>query len=150
MTPGTFTDSGYRFRENVFNNGWNLFPSAVDVDRFYDVKFFSSDTLTVGRDHTTVAEMYFRVSVDQTVHSRTVYKFMDWLGALGGVEKILMKIIMLVAGGFVKFNSAIIVSNIHNKTNQHRKGFRNDNASSTSEQAEIQVNMCQKLGLYFA
>ena len=115
MTPGTFTDSGYRFRENLFSGVDSIFGIGRQHNRFYDVQFFSSDTLSVGTDHGTVAEMYFRVSVDYVQHSRVVYKFMDWLGAIGGVEKILMKFLCFMIGGYASFNSAIVTINQHNK-----------------------------------
>jgi len=122
MTPGKFTDSGYRFRENRFNNAFNVLPGGpVSRDKFYDVFFFSSDTLSVGLDHPVVAEMYFRVSVDEIIHSRIVYKLMDWLGALGGVEKILIKVIKLIAGGFLQFHSAVTTFDIQNKSDRNKK-----------------------------
>jgi hypothetical protein len=62
--------------------------------------------------------MYFRISVDSMIHSRIVYKLMDWLGALGGVEKILMKVFTILFGGFVQFNSAIVTFNMQNKMNK--------------------------------
>ena len=102
MIPGKFTDSGYRFRENIFNNGYNIWPTAKSSkDRFFDVFEYSSDTLSVGLDYPVIAEMYFRISVDRLVHSRTVFRVMDWLGAIGGVEDILMKVIAIVFGGFI-------------------------------------------------
>ena len=64
MTPGKFTDSGYRFRENIFKNGYNIFPGPVERDTFYDVTIYSSDTVSVGLEYDKVAEMYFRLSVD--------------------------------------------------------------------------------------
>ena len=59
----------------------------------------------------TISESYFRISVDYITHARTVYKLMDWLGAMGGVEKILMKFITLAIGGYAQFNSAIVTIN---------------------------------------
>jgi len=120
MTPGLFADHGYRFRKNRFKNALSIWPSGSDIDDFYDITLYSSDYLTVGKDYSMIAEMYFRMSTDSLEHKRVVYKFMDWLGALGGVEKILMKIILLVTGGFTSFNSNINTSNINNTINRKR------------------------------
>lgn len=72
MTPGKFTDSGYRFRENLLDkkDSWVPFLNSIisNHEYFHEVLLFSSDTLTVGEDHPTIAEMYFRMSVDRIVH----------------------------------------------------------------------------------
>lgn len=103
MKPGTFTDSGYRYRENEFNGIDSIFGAFAGSVRtvFYDLTFFSSDTLPVALDFPRVAEMYFRLSIEKVEHQRVVYKFMDWLGAMGGVEKILMKLLTVVIGGYI-------------------------------------------------
>ena len=46
MIPGTFTDSGYRFRKNELDKE-DFFISYVDVGvyNYYDIYTYSSDTL---------------------------------------------------------------------------------------------------------
>ena len=61
----------------------------------------------------SVAEMYFRLSVNEVQHQRIVFKMMDWLGAIGGVEKILMKFIVFFLGGFAQFNSTLVTLKLH-------------------------------------
>ena len=46
MKKGYFSDTGYRFRKNFceFTDGW--WPGrTTNIDSFYDIKFFNSDTV---------------------------------------------------------------------------------------------------------
>ena len=68
---GYYTDAGYRFRENKFEQKDHWVPGKdVNEKKFYDVTFFSSDEIEVGKDFNLVAEMYFRIKTDLIVHSR--------------------------------------------------------------------------------
>ena len=55
--------------------------------------------------------MFFRIDVDTITHKRVVFTFMNWLGAIGGVEKLMLKIILFFIGGFTTFNSTIEIVN---------------------------------------
>ena len=59
-----------------------------------------------------IAEMYFRMDVSQLEHSRTVFKLMDWLGAIGGVEFILKVLFGFFVSGYINFNSDIVTLNL--------------------------------------
>ena len=76
--------------------------------------FFSSDTIYVGEDSTLLAEMYFRIKADMVLHKRVVFALMDWLGSLGGVGNILMKIINFFCGGYLQFNAVLCSLNALN------------------------------------
>ena len=52
-----------------------------------------------------LAEIYFRLEVDMLKHERIVFGYMDWLGALGGVPDLLMKLAGFFVGGYATFNS---------------------------------------------
>ena len=70
--------------------------------------FYSSDTYPsppVGSED-TIAEMYFRLQVDQISHSREVYTFMMFLGNLGGVSELLLQLAGLLIGGYASFHSS--------------------------------------------
>ena len=89
---GVYTDSGYRLRYNAYDrqDGW-IIPENL-ANPFYDFIFYSHDTFPTppeGADR-LIAEMYFRVAVDQFTHSRTVYFFMDFIGDIGGVTGIML------------------------------------------------------------
>ena len=68
---------------------------------------FSSDEVEVGEHYPVVAEMYFRIKTDTIVHSRNVVTIMDWLGSVGGVEDILMDMMIFAFGGYCQYNSVI-------------------------------------------
>jgi hypothetical protein len=47
----------------------------------------------------------------QLNHKRTVFGIMDWLGAIAGIEKFLLKWVTFVFGGFIQYNAAIEIMN---------------------------------------
>jgi len=55
-----------------------------------------------------VAEMYFRLSVNLVKHERKVFQLMDWLGAVGGIDTLLLKFSVFAFGGFASFNATFI------------------------------------------
>ena len=66
MAPGSFTDSGYRFRRNIFDRKDHWIPYYEDFQHiYYDVLLFNSDTLRVGDDYMKIAEMFFRLHESQ-------------------------------------------------------------------------------------
>ena len=106
--PGLFSDTGYRFRENSFEQEDNWIPGGrVKTNKFYDVQFFSSDEIEVGTDFNTIAEMYFRVKTDTILHRRKVFSMMNWFGAVAGIEQFLLELMLLFFGGYASFNSMI-------------------------------------------
>ena len=54
--------------------------------------------------NTKIAEIYFRIDVDQIEHMKNVYKLMDLLGDVGGVSEVVVWTIFFLFGGFLKFN----------------------------------------------
>ena len=103
IDSGKFTDAGYRFRRNTFDKNDNFYPMSESTQvQFYDIIFYNSDTFAV--DETTddkIAEIYFRLGVDEMIHTRDVYNFMDWLGDIGGIKEALMSFFVAVLGGYV-------------------------------------------------
>ena len=108
LKSGIFSDAGYRFRENKFLMKDNWLPGhKSNLELFFDVLFYNSETLSVTTDYMTVAELYFRLDIDNVVHTRHVFTFMDWLGAIGGIEKILLRFFIMIYGGYANFNASI-------------------------------------------
>lgn len=69
--PGYFSDAGYRYRLNTFETTDHWFPAlGYSVKKFYDVVFFSSDEIEVDEDYMIIAEMYFRLKIDEIIHDR--------------------------------------------------------------------------------
>ena len=94
---------------------------------FYDLTEFNSDTVEVRKmgefmPSRAIAEFYFRVDVDKIKHSRIVFGFMDWLGAIGGVERALLKIIGFFIGGYIQFHSNIELINQQYKKGERKEG----------------------------
>ena len=56
-------------------------------------------------------ESFFRIESEEILHSRIVFRLMDWLGAIGGVERILMNFTIFILGSYSKFNSTIELIN---------------------------------------
>ena len=80
---------------------------AYHVDKFHDLILFSSDSIVVGDDYMTIAEMYFRLNTESISHSRVVYSMMDWLGSIGGIRDILLEAVVIFFGGYIQFNAIL-------------------------------------------
>ena len=90
IDPDKYSDVGYRFRSNAFNF-WDTFGPYDDynIKNFFDFKFFNLDTYTVPNDHNLIAEIFFRLEIDEIMHYRDVGTFFTWLEAIGGIPEIL-------------------------------------------------------------
>lgn len=92
MATPYYSDTGYRFRYNVFDRADGYIYPDKDEDIFFDFFEYNTDIFNsapVGMEN-TIAEMYFRLEVDQISHGRDVYDFMDFIGDLGGVPAIML------------------------------------------------------------
>jgi len=87
-----YSDTGYRFRYNEFERQDGPYWAINVKDTFYDFLFYNSDTYPTppASAPNMIAEMYFRLEVDQVSHARNVYALMDFIGALGGVSDLLL------------------------------------------------------------
>jgi len=76
------------------------------MDTFFDYFEYNTDswpTAPIGSED-MIAEMYFRLEVDQITHARQVYNSMMFIGDLGGVKDILLQIGGWVIGSFSAFH----------------------------------------------
>lgn len=113
--PGKFSDTGYRFRKNMFKGLDHWVPFMFEKDKdFWDYIFYSTDTVDVVPDNKwfgsrsqIIAKMYFRIDIEKIEHSRQVYRLMDWLGDVGGVGDVLSFGFMLFFGGYLSFNQEV-------------------------------------------
>jgi len=71
---------------------------------FYDVHEFNTDTLYVGTNSTSLAEMYFRIDIEEVKHSLNVYRFMDFLGDVGGITEVLTRCAFFLLGGYLSWH----------------------------------------------
>ena len=62
LKAGTFSDLGYRFRENSFNKGDHWFPGlGSSFLKFYDTVYFNTDIIGVPDDYPVISEIWFRL-----------------------------------------------------------------------------------------
>ena len=107
IQTGYFGDFGCRLRYNVFHRQDMWWSGKVNENPFFDYIFYSADIYETFAERTELAEFWFRLDVNQIVHKRIVFSFMDFVGALGGVPGFLLKMGSLVVGGFSAFYASI-------------------------------------------
>ena len=72
---------------------------------------FNSDTISAPPNHRYIATIYYRLDINYVKHTRVVFLFMEWLGAIAGIEKFLLKWVTFIFGGFIQYNAAIEIMN---------------------------------------
>jgi len=159
LKSGKFTDLGFRFRLNIFNmlDSWVPgFPNTIV--KFFDLKIFNHDIIETDLNNKFIATMYYRIDIDQVLHNRNVFVFMDWLGAIAGIEKFLLKWLTFIFGGFIQYNAAIEIINQHYK--KREKDDCQDKESNSvdgghKKQCEehchdMHISMWQRMKCYFS
>ena len=48
--------------------------------------------------------MFFRIDVNELKHERFAFDFMDWLGVIGGMTELLIRVATFILGGYLSFN----------------------------------------------
>lgn len=82
-----------------------------------------------------IGKFYFRVSTDKINHARQVYRFMDWLGDVGGIGGVIEFGIMLLFSGFLEFNFK--VSTIESLYSVQACKFGNEDESPSESSIEL-------------
>ena len=83
-----------------------------ETDTFFNVEVFNNDVINVADDNPMIASVNMRLDSDSISHMRKVFRFMEWLGSIGGIEKLLLKWVVFILGGYAQFHSAIEVINM--------------------------------------
>ena len=76
LKAGKYSDTGYRFRKNVFqrNRSWYSVIDDQDLETvFYDLQHYNTDTFDVDPDFQFIARMYFRLGSSEMNHQRIEY-----------------------------------------------------------------------------
>jgi hypothetical protein len=107
IQPGYFGDFGCRFRYNKFNRQDYWWSGKVTENPFFDYVYYSNDVYEVPDTEVLLTDFYFRLDVNQVVHTRVVFNFMDFVGALGGVPGFLLEVGGYVIGGYSAFYASI-------------------------------------------
>lgn len=108
MAYPTYSDTGHRFRYNFFDRVDGYLLPDNDGDVFFDYFEYNTDvykSAPAGMED-VIAEIYFRLEVDQISHGRTVYNFMDFIGDLGGVPAIMLQLAGWVIGSYSAFHAS--------------------------------------------
>ena len=63
--------------------------------------------MEVDDDYKMLAQLFIRLDVEEIIHTREVFSFMDFLGDLGGVTEILTKTSSFLIGGFLAWNAGL-------------------------------------------
>ena len=102
LKPDQFTEVGLRYRRNSFtmNDYWLPFFSSTEV-QFYDVQTYNDYHYSLPGDHKYLAEIFFRLDVNEVIHYRRVYGIADWLSTIAGIDGFLTRWISFVVGGWL-------------------------------------------------
>ena len=112
LKSGLFTDCGYRYKENNFYMEDSWVPGVLGTKRkFYEIIEFNTDVLQTTTNFKYVAQIYFRLAGNKLDHQRVVFQFKDWLASIAGIERLLLRILTFVYGGYAQFNSSIEIIN---------------------------------------
>ena len=64
MKSGKFSDTGHRFRYNLFHRTDHWYTANEKKEPFFDYVYYNSDTWDVSKDKLEIAEVYFRLDND--------------------------------------------------------------------------------------
>ena len=147
MKAGMFSDTGHRYRYNIFHRVDNWYSKQVKLNPFFDYIFFNSDTYEVAKDKVEIAEVYFRLMTDQVTHDRKVFAIMDFFGALGGVSRVLLSMCGLFYGGYARFESAFETNAQLYRIKTNQDIFKKDKNSKSNIQ-KMKVSVLTRIALF--
>lgn len=91
-------------------DSWIPGTSSSEIN-FFDTVDFNQDVIPAHPQHPLLAQIYWRIDVNELLHERVVFQFKDWLASIAGIEKFLLKYLTMVFGGFINYNAAIEIIN---------------------------------------
>jgi len=48
--------------------------------------------------------LYFRIDDDEIKHERIAFGIIEWIGVIGGITEIFLRLSNFIMGGYLKFN----------------------------------------------
>lgn len=110
LDPHIFTDTGYRFRRNVYEQEdywyWPIKKESVFNDfTLFNHDEFTSDLKTSNR--ILIAELWYRNEVNQLNHTRTVIQIEDFLGRIGGIFGIVYALLFWVFKHYISYEAKL-------------------------------------------
>ena len=89
LNRNTITDTGWRYRRNIFYKKDSYWGIGEQKSIFYDYKFFNFDVYDktyynytqqrYAKVRHTLIKAFFRLSADLVVHKRSVETVLDWI-----------------------------------------------------------------------
>jgi len=97
-----------------------------------------------------IAEIYFRLEVDQISHGRTVYNFMDFIGDLGGVPAIMLELAGWAIGSYSAFHASYATMSALYRVKSTEKIFLDSkqNDPNTPELQKMKLGLSTRLFLW--
>ena len=87
-----------------------MFGEESEV-KFFDIETYNTDTFILNEEdkqkQTDVADIYFRISVNELKHRRNVETIVDFLGNIAGITDLLSLIVLFIVGGYSTFYSNV-------------------------------------------
>lgn len=152
MRSPSYSDTGYRFRYNQFDRTDGYMYPDNDQDIFFDYFEYNTDiykSAPLGLEN-VIAEMYYRLEVDQITHGRVVYNFMDFIGDLGGVPAIMLQLAGWVIGSYSAFHASFATMSALYRVKSNDKLFLDSKQSDPSkpELQKIKLPLCTRVFLW--
>jgi hypothetical protein len=101
----------YNFRKNIIDGLDEWYPMySNNKDRsFHDMRLVSQEVYERGEsENSEIMRANIFIDRDAKLHTRKVMMYMDWLGIIGGLRKVLDAIFIgIIFRGFSRFNAFI-------------------------------------------
>lgn len=114
----------------------SLISSCIGKNALENFKFYYTDVYDVDETSNILIKFYIRLDVNQVVHQRIVFSFMDFVGALGGVPGFLLQVGGWVVGSYSAFTPPIQQSQFCTKCAKQSKpsAFLRNKAQTTNRE----------------
>jgi hypothetical protein len=157
---GKFNYYVYNIRKNIIDGLDEWYPFFRQNERrFHDVSMIEHEVYERGESkNSEIMRANFFINHNASVYTRRVMMYIDWLGIIGGLKKLLDVIIIgVIFKGFSRFNALI---EILFRTNNNSRGsldgldgnddgILNQTEESKEFLAKYYDNMCKRLIMYF-
>ena len=109
---GYYSDVGYRLKKNKLVTNDNLIlAGGAKTKTFYEMDTYNEDTFIVPeaklKEQKILADIYFRLSVNEVNHVRQVETLINFLGNVAGIAGLLEQLLIAAFGGYSAFYSNI-------------------------------------------
>ena len=89
LARDAYTTTIYKYRKHYFNKIDDWIPWKSQITEEFDSVVETPQDIFTTSDN-AIANMIFVLDSESNVYTRNVFNFFDWLGAIGGIELLLM------------------------------------------------------------